>query len=143
MQSQKKSLLVVLAAVVLSVLSIVPAQAQSEGVKADIPFDFVLGNKTLKAGTYRVQTQGSFLAVVSETGNTRFVLALADDKAPDYARQPHLQFLRYGDESFLSKVVFEDKASYVLPRSSREKEVIAKANQGEPADVDALPAGSR
>ncbi len=34
------------------------AQAQETGVKADIPFDFVVGNQRLPAGEYTVVNQG-------------------------------------------------------------------------------------
>jgi hypothetical protein len=39
-------------------LAVSAAQAQETGVKADIPFDFVVGNHRLPAGEYTVVNQG-------------------------------------------------------------------------------------
>ena len=40
-------------------------------------------------------------------------------------------FTRYGNESFLNKIVFSSDQSYAVPRSNREKEIIARGVSGE------------
>jgi hypothetical protein len=135
MQSVKKSLLVLLAAMAVSVLAQAPAQAQTACISVDVPFDFVLGNHLMKADRYRIQTQGNFLAVVNSAGQTRYVLMFPDGTAPSRNGQPYLRFHRYGNESFLTTVVFSEKDTVRLPRTSREKEITAQNKAGEPVDL--------
>ena len=48
-------------------------QAQDNGVKADIPFDFVVGNQMLPAGEYTVVNQGPVnqaILIRSDEGKT-------------------------------------------------------------------------
>src|SRR4051812_44098262 len=114
MKNLKKYVLFVLMAVFVSSLAIAPANAQS-GLVANIPFNFVVGKTAMKAGSYRVQSQGAFVAVSGE-GQTSYVLLLPGGDAADRNGQPYLVFTRYGSESFLNKVVFSADSTYDLPQ---------------------------
>lgn len=139
MQSHKKLLLFVLSAVMVSALAIAPAHAQSDRASFDVPFDFVVGQTVMKAGTYRFKTDESFVVLVSGGGKTSNLLLLPGSAAPREGRETYLQFNRYGNESFLSKVVFSNDTKFDLPRSSREKEILARVN---PGDVQEVLAGA-
>jgi hypothetical protein len=138
MQNLKKSMLLVLMAVFVASLTIVPAHAQ--GIEATVPFDFVLGKTTLKADNYRIQMQGSFVAIVGAQGRASYALLLPGSDAANRNGQPYLVFTRYGTESFLSKVVFSADSIYNLPRSAREKEMMAHVTSGEQVAVLIQPA---
>jgi len=138
MQNLKKYVLLVLMAVFVSSLAIAPASAQT-GLVANIPFDFVLGKTTLKAGSYRVAPQGGFVAVSGER-QTTYVLLLPGEHASDHNGQPYLIFTRYGSETFLNKVVFAADNTCNLPRSSREKELATHQTSGEQLAVLLGPA---
>jgi hypothetical protein len=141
MQSQKKSVLFLLAAVVVSALAIAPAHAQGSRASFNVPFDFVVGKNKMPAGTYRVGTQGNFVATVDGDGKATYSLLMAAGDAVSHDGQPYLRFRRYGKESFLKTIVFSDGASYDLPRSGREKEIMARTTPGE--QVDVLSEGTR
>ena len=126
MQSQKKSVLFLLAAVVVSALAIAPANAQGSRASFNVPFDFVVGKINLPAGTYRIGTQGNFVATVDGDGKATHFLLMATSDAASHDGRPYLRFTRYGKESFLTTIVFGGGATYVLPRSSREKEIMAR-----------------
>jgi hypothetical protein len=140
MQSLKKYVLFVLTAVLVASFAISAAQAQSAGAAVSIPFDFSVGKIHLKAGDYRIQPTalGTFLAFSSD-GNTRYTLLMPGEKAALHNGQPYLIFHRYGNEIFLRKLVLSAEKTYNLPRTSREKEILARLTPGEQVD---LPIGS-
>jgi hypothetical protein len=135
MQNLRKYVLFAFMAVFVASLAIAPAHAQSR-LKANVPFDFVLGQTTMRADTYRIVSDGSFIALVDANGKSRYSMYLAGSDAADhYNGAPYLVFTRYGTETFLSKIVFSTDRSYDLPRSSREKELAARLNSNEQGAV--------
>lgn len=115
--------------------AMVPAYAQSANISASVPFDFAVGNSSLKAGSYRIAKQGSFVAFSLTGRNTSFTLLYPGVSASRRDGQPYLVFTRYRTESFLSKIVFSETQSYGVPRSGREKELAAGLNSGEQVAV--------
>jgi hypothetical protein len=135
MQHLRKSVLFVLVGVFVASFAIAPAHAQSASVSASVPFDFAVGTASLKAGSYRIVTQGSFAAFSLAGGNTTFTMLSQGGDASRRDGQPYLVFTRYGTESFLSKIVFSENESYAVPRSGREKELSAHLSSGEQVAV--------
>jgi hypothetical protein len=75
-------------------------------VTADIPFDFIVAEKTLQSGKYRVSkesTAGEVLAIRSADGKNQMyrLTSTADGRRDMGAR---LVFHRYGSSYFLSQV---------------------------------------
>jgi hypothetical protein len=143
MQSLMKFVFFGLMTVLGATLTIVPAQAEGGSqVLVDIPFDFSLGNTTLKAGGYRVQDlQSGILAFSSDDGQVhRFVLTVPGESA-NRNHQPKLVFTRYEDEVFLNKVFLSgnDDGRQLL-KSSREKNLIEKQESGEELSLLIQPA---
>src|SRR6266576_3043863 len=85
-------------------LTIVPAHAQSGSrVLANIPFDFSVGNTTLKAGSYTVELlQSGMLAFSSNDGKEHQFALTVPGNSGNQDQAPHLLFTRYGSEAFLS-----------------------------------------
>jgi hypothetical protein len=113
-------------------LAVSAAEAQEPRVKANIPFDFVLGNQVLSAGEYKVITQGS--------GNEAILIRSDDGKAValslTYActslkpsDKTKLIFHTFGGRYFLSQIWTEGNTrGRQVPRSSIEVQ-LAKNNQ--------------
>ena len=133
MQYLLKSMLFAVITVFGVALTIVPAHAQSGGrALANIPFDFSIGNTTLKAGSYTVeQLQSGILAFSSDDEKEhQFALSFPGD-SDKQSQQPHLVFIRYGSEVFLKKVFLSaNEDCHELPESSRERELIKNQAPG-------------
>ena len=77
-------------------------------VRAEVPFDFIVGNKAHPAGTYAVEytnPQGVFVTQIGEDERRRTLLW--SDTVPAKSIQDHsprLIFNRYGNQYFLTQV---------------------------------------
>jgi len=134
MQGLMKPMLFVVMTALGVALAIVPARAQSgRRVSADIPFDFSVGNTTLKAGSYTVeQLQSGIIAFSSsDEKQHQFALTVPGDSG-NQRQEPHLVFTRYGSEAFLTRVFLSGNEGYheLLP-SSRERELIENQASGD------------
>jgi hypothetical protein len=89
------------------------AQAQQSGVKADIPFDFVIANHAYRAGTYDIKkfSPGSqLLRVSSEDGNAKETIVNAQPCAEvTWAKSTKLVFHHVGNTYFLYQVWVEGR----------------------------------
>src|ERR1700751_3938762 len=134
MQHLMKTMLFAVIAILGVTLTIAPAHAQSTNrVLANIPFDFSVGNTTLKAGSYTVeQLPSGFLVFSSVDGKEhQFVLTIPGDSSRQ-SQTPRLVFTRYGSEAFLERVFFAGNEDYhELLRSSRENELIKNQTSGD------------
>ena len=137
MQSLKKFALFLLLTVFVA--SLATAHAQSR-LKADVPFDFEIGKTTLKAGTYHVAIDGSFVLLQGPDGKTINALLLPGRANHHHKDEAYLVFTRYGNEAFLNTVAFSVDKTYDLPHSNREKEVMARIQSGEQLAVLIQPA---
>ncbi len=109
------------------------------GVRANIPFDFVIGTKTLPQGTYTVkllETSQNVLVVRGQDNNEAAVaisITVSTEDTED--NSPKLIFHRYGDQYFLSQVWSGARLDgRELPKTPREREHMAK-NASEPEIV--------
>ena len=139
MQYLLKPMLFAVITVLGAALTIVPAHAQSGSrVLANIPFDFSVGNTTLKAGSYTVeQLQSGIIAFSSEDEKEhQFALSFPGD-SDRQNQEPHLVFIRYGSEAFLKRVFLSSSDNcHELPESNRERELIK--NQASGAELSLL-----
>ena len=112
------------------VLSAVPGHAQdTKKITVTIPFDFIVGNKQLKAGDYVVESWGAgrgglmFRSVDGNTRQTVFAVPVETNKTGNHER---LVFHHYGSEQFATQVWFMgDDEGYELIPGNREKESAA------------------
>jgi len=85
--------------------SAISARAQdSEGILVKVPFEFVVGAKTMPAGTYnigRIRSDASSGLIISSRDNSAIVLPLFVGAAAEEAR---LSFEHVGDQYVLSHV---------------------------------------
>ena len=119
------------------VLSAVPGHADdTKKVKVTIPFDFLLGNKQLKAGDYVVQSFGApgdkALLFKSEDGSAQQIVLAVPVETNKTGNHERLVFHRYGDEQFAAQVWFMgDEEGYGLIPGGREKESAANRAVGD------------
>jgi hypothetical protein len=113
------------------VLSAVPGHADdTKKIKVTIPFDFLVGNKQLKAGDYVVQSWGTAgdgsLLFKSEDGSARQIVFAVPVETNKTGNHERLVFHRYGSEQFATQVWFGgDDEGYELIPGTREKESAA------------------
>src|SRR6266404_3151675 len=101
---------------------------------AKIPFDFTVGTKSFTAGEYIVRSESARPVLALESADHKSaIMALTQDV---HTRTPlskgKLVFNRYGDQYFLSQVWRPGATGRQLPKSSAEKEMIAKAKAPQP-----------
>jgi len=135
---KKQILSVVVTLSVIITLSVAVLAGLSRNLKADIPFDFTVGGKTLPAGQYTVSSSGPSNALMIrswETKQSAFAITHECKAAAD--GKPRLIFHRYGDQYFLAQVL-SDTSGNELAKSKAEREA-ARAGRDHLAMKDAAP----
>ncbi len=98
--------------------------AQSQQIRADVPFAFTVGNQLLPAGTYTIRTKSEGLVAIKNHDKPITVLTLVDRDGAKAPNSGKLMFHRYGDRYFLSEILcgWADM-NVTVPRSNAEKSV--------------------
>jgi uncharacterized protein (DUF58 family) len=127
---KSKVLSVCAALLLLVVVGAVPAKAQTSiALEANIPFDFIIGGKTLPAGEYTINTARNQPAVlifrnVQAKASAQALTDPVETKTGKGAKK--LVFHRYGSQYFLSSVWgADDGVGRGLSKSKLERELIA------------------
>jgi len=108
------------------------ATAQTIHVRGDIPFDFIVGNKTLPAGVYDLGSLQMADALLIEADNRKSSMMVISNAAETFrpADKTKLVFRRHGDQYFLAEIwVKGSQLGRELPKTSREKEVARETAQ--------------
>jgi len=121
-------------------LAVVPAYAQStDRITANIPFDFIAGNKTFPAGEYTfdrgLPQAPDLLLIRSADNHLSLFLNVLGEQAKQTPTETDLIFNKIGDEYFLSQLWIsgEDRGREVpKPRAERELE---RSELGQTASV--------
>ena len=102
------------------------AQSAGQAVTADIPFDFIVGSKTLPSGRYTMSwvfSDGQGLRIISHAGNAAaFRLTNAVSEKSDYPK-PRMVFRRYGQQYFLTQVWSGDSHGRQLRPGKKERDL--------------------
>jgi hypothetical protein len=103
------------------------AIAQTIHVRANVPFNFSVGNKTLPAGAYDIKTISSdtkMLLLQARDGTSGMIVGSNVAEALEGAEKTKLVFNRYGSQYFLAEIWVGSAAlGRQLPKTSREKEL--------------------
>ncbi|CAN5833565.1 hypothetical protein BH18ACI4_BH18ACI4_07500 [soil metagenome] len=119
--------MLMLIAVVTLMAALVSAHAQSpSSVIADVPFEFAVGGKTLRAGEYSVRelTNGNALMVRSRDSKNVAIRLTQSIQARIVPEQAKLVFHRYGQRYFLSEVWTPGEITGRQLRKSSEERAI-------------------
>ena len=122
--------------ILIGILALVrTASAQSTPMRANIPFDFTVGDKHLDKGEYVIRVESGVVQLSNKKGSG--VSSLSYAASPEKSRtKSALVFWRYGDAYFLSKVLQADGAARELPKTRTEIE-IARRYSGVPIEAAA------
>jgi len=118
----KRNLFGILTTLTFALLISVPLSAQTIA-KATVPFDFMVGQTHMPAGTYEISPLGSAAILIRDSKTAKNVLSLFNRNEPDRNDTPKLVFHRYGDKYFLSTVSRGNGGAMQLPTSKLEEEV--------------------
>src|SRR5262245_57429114 len=104
------------------------AIAQTSNVRANVPFSFTVGSKTLPAGTYDIGAIGdrdsTTLVLRARDGNSSMMVGSNTAVSVKPADKTKMVFNRYRDEYFLAEIWVEGATrGRQLPKTSREKEL--------------------
>jgi hypothetical protein len=119
----------------LTLLPMMAAAQMQPGTKlvAQVPFDFMIGGKTVPAGTLsiqRVSPGSATLSMRNRDANVNIFCGAAHDESKTPAAASILVFNQYGHRYFLSQVKVEgSKTHYKLPESPAEAELRAQNSQ--------------
>ena len=110
---------------------IASAQGQTLGyrIKANIPFDFTIGNKKLPSGKYslgraRQFSDDALISIEDKDGRSKMIRTAMPVLTGDITREPMLVFHRYGDQYFLYQVWPAGATTgRQFPKSRSEREV--------------------
>jgi hypothetical protein len=98
--------------------------AQSTGVRANVPFDFTVGNKLFPAGTYTIKEQSDHVIIITNYNKPIAALSLVNgnsNRSPDGGK---LKFHRYGSQYFLSEILCEQaNMNLQVPTSKTEQRI--------------------
>jgi hypothetical protein len=136
----------VLTALTLVAWLMVPAtQAQSIMLKAEIPFDFVVGEKRLPSGEYHVKSLSpTTTQIQSKDARSTAIVLTTGMQAAKISNTGKLVFNRYGDQYFLSKIwTPSSDLGRELPKSRLEREVAQRLSDGGTTVVAAKSATKR
>lgn len=123
----KKLLSVIVTGCVLSLLVVASAHAQDPGagIRASIPFDFIVEGKTLSAGQYEIRRiNDEPTGLLIQNVNHRRDEALFQTEPLEAHRVPNhsvLVFHRYGASYFLSEIVSAGDETAEELRPTREE----------------------
>lgn len=130
----KKQVLKIFSMVSLAVtLAAAAVYANPAGpLKANIPFDFSVGNKTLPAGVYTVAsiTVTDTLRIRREDGRAAVMIQTHGVQARRGQDQTKLVFRRYGNQYFLAQIwTAGDSEGRELRKSRTERELLKSGSK--------------
>ena len=103
------------------------AQALAEGtIEADVPFAFIVGEKTFPAGKYTLKradnTNPGILEIRNDNGRGTSFFDAENAQSNENPRETKLVFEKIGDQYFLSEIWAADtNLGYRLPKVKAEK----------------------
>jgi len=111
--------------------------ATSDQLLVNVPYDFVVGSKTLPAGTYRVNristaTQGELQ--ISNIENHAGALLSASEWEDARAYKPELKFQEIDGQHFLSAIQTAEHV-FAIPVSKSAVMLAMKSHQGSPTST--------
>ena len=112
------------------------AYAQTINLKADIPFDFVVGKITLPSGEYTIRSFNAdqTLSIGGSAHNPVLFLAKRCS-SPSPSAQSKLVFARYGERYFLSEMWIEGNSTGRQLLKSRREVRVAENQAAQPVVV--------
>ena len=132
-------------AVLLSIAAAGECLAQSRSMELNVPFAFEVGDKTLPAGSYRVEAvptgAGALERLCSESGDVRLTISTIATTSNNGSPTSAMVFHQYGNRYFLAQIRTGDGHAREVFPSRQEKELARSVQRIEVALVNQAPAG--
>lgn len=121
-----RGLAMLMVTLALAAASAVVANGQSSRLSAQVPFDFVVGDKTLRAGEYHVNSlndAGNLIVIRSDDGD-RAIRSTNTAQRRGKEQRAMLVFHRYGSTYFLSQIwMAGESTGRELPETRQERAI--------------------
>ena len=128
---------IVVAAVIASAAA---ASAQTTDSTTNVPFAFIVGNKTLPRDVYRISRLPGHLDVVQISGLRGGAIVMSQPDGPDRNDpSPRLVFHRYGDSYFLREIRMPGNTGLALPATRLERDAAEKIAGKATPEVVVIP----
>jgi len=121
---------ILMTATMIALMTVAPAAAQPNAVRANVPFEFHAGNQTLPAGQYQITLDPVSKQVTERAieGGAGAFLSARQSSARAGAAETSLAFNKYGDTYFLREVRNYGSVSYSWGPSKKERIVGRQKN---------------
>jgi hypothetical protein len=132
--------------IVIGILVFLPATvaAQTLVMRADIPFNFVAGEKMFSAGRYLVSIDPTQVVIRATESDSNVVLAYASHAYRSDPQNGRLLFNSYGNTHILRKVwVPNAERGSLLPAPRVEREALARVAGKTETTIAAIPVLTR
>jgi len=106
------------------------AQDSATVLKGDVPFDFIVADKTLPIGTYTVKEFSAGLTKIQNMESHDVVVVPTVETKNGKQVKPMFVFRRYGEQYYLGQIWNGSTDGRILPKS--DKEVQVAKNQAAP-----------
>jgi hypothetical protein len=130
-------------------LAALPAAAKSvDGMRAQVPFDFHVGDRLVRAGDYTVRSMSAdevLLRISGDKGNAAATTNYGQEKGDGEGRA-RLVFHKYGDQYFLTAVWGSDGTGRTISESKRERNLrkeLRTARGGAAAETEIVTIDAR
>jgi len=141
----KTRILAIAGAVLLSIVTAGECRAQARALELNVPFAFEVGNKTLPAGSYRVESvptgAGTLEMLCNGNGDVRLTISTIAVTLKNGPTTSALVFHQYGHRYFLAQIRTGDGHGREVFPSRQEKELARSVQSIEVALVNQVPAG--
>lgn len=111
---------------VLAIMVAAPSYAEPGGVKAKVPFEFVVGSRTFPAGEYRIVTVPHRVDIRDANGRKLAVVLANEISEGSVGENGKVIFHCYGEKCFLSEVWSPDYEQGQIVSSQSEQELVKK-----------------
>ena len=105
----------------VSFVTVGSISAQERAVKANVPFDFTVGDKLLPAGTYTISAENTNVIKIQNSAKHVTLLSTATSDGKE-SKTGELVFNKYGDQYFLREILCSSAdMNMAVPTSKQEK----------------------
>ena len=105
----------------VSLVTVGSISAQERAVKANVPFDFTVGDKLLPAGTYTISEENANVIKIQNRDKHVVMLSTTTSDGRE-AKTGELVFNKYGDQYFLHEILCTSaNMNMAVPTSKQEK----------------------
>ncbi|HEX4229486.1 MAG TPA: hypothetical protein VHZ07_12515 [Bryobacteraceae bacterium] len=111
----------------LAVTSLVPAFAQTESMRVNVPFAFLVGTQKMAAGEYDVQSEMTNGLVILQGGGHGVAVVTSPFGSPDPNGKPNLVFEKTEDGPVLVRLQLAGEPSRALPNHPQTHVKFAEA----------------